>query len=318
MQMLPILALLAILAQAPPKPVAQPAPQPADALQVQVMLDRAGFSPGPIDGRMGMNTKKALEALQKNGNTGAPSGDPLTTYTITPEDAAGPFIDGVPKDMMAMSKLPALGYTSIVEALAERFHTTPQFLEKLNPGVQFTAGQQIQVPNVEAMTIPVAPKEPPKEAPRGRSAQAKPTPAAPPKPDVEVTVSKTTSAATATDASGKVIFYAPVTTGSEHDPLPIGDWKVTGVQLNPAFRYNPDLFWDAEPSHSKATIPPGPNNPVGVVWIDLSKPHYGLHGTPEPSTIGRTQSHGCVRLTNWDALRLAALVKPGTRVVFTE
>jgi lipoprotein-anchoring transpeptidase ErfK/SrfK len=318
MQMLSILTLLAILAQAQSKPAAQPAPQPGDALQVQVMLDRAGFSPGPIDGRMGTNTKKALEALQKNGNTGAPSGDALTTYTITPEDAAGPFIDGVPSDMMAMSKLSALGYTTIVEALAERFHTTPQFLERVNQGVQFTAGQQVQVPNVEPMTIPVTPKEPPKDAPRGRNAQPKPPPAAPPKPDVVVTVSKTTSAATATDASGKVIFYAPVTTGSEHDPLPIGDWKVTGVQLNPTFRYNPDLFWDAEPSHSKATIPPGPNNPVGVVWIDLSKPHYGLHGTPEPSTIGRTQSHGCVRLTNWDALRLAALVKPGTRVVFTE
>jgi lipoprotein-anchoring transpeptidase ErfK/SrfK len=323
MQMLPILALLAILAQTPPKPAAPPAAQPAapgDALQVQVMLDRAGFSPGPIDGRMGMNTKKALEALQKNGNTGVPSGEALTTYTITPEDAAGPFIDGVPSDMMAMSKLSALGYASIAEALAERFHTTPQFLERLNQGAQFTAGQQIQVPNVEPMTIPApkeAPKDAPKDAARGKNAPANPTPAAPPKPDVVVTVSKTTSAATA-DASGKVIFYAPVTTGSEHDPLPIGEWKVNGVQLHPTFRYNPDLFWDAEPSHSKATIPPGPNNPVGVVWIDLSKPHYGLHGTPEPSTIGRTQSHGCVRLTNWDALRLAALVKPGTRVVFTE
>ena len=99
-------------------------------------------------------------------------------------------------------------------------------------------------------------------------------------------------------------MYAPVTTGSEHDPLPIGEWKVTGVQKNPKFHYNPNLFWDAEPAHAKATIPAGPNNPVGVVWVDISKPHYGLHGTPEPATVGKTASHGCVRLTNWDAAKL--------------
>lgn len=323
MNLLSILALVAALAQAPPKSPAPAAPRPDSALQLQVMLDRAGFSPGAIDGRMGMNTKKALEAYQQSGNAGAPSGDALTTYTITSEDAAGPFIDGMPTDMMEMSKLPALGYTSLVEALAERYHTTPQFLQQLNRGMQFTAGQQIKVPNVEAMVIPIAPKEPAaqKEPTAQKDAAAQKEPAKEPaaaKPDVVVTVTKATSAATVTDASGKVIFYAPVTTGSEHDPLPIGDWKVNGVQLNPTFRYNPDLFWDAEPSHTKATIPAGPNNPVGLVWIDISKPHYGLHGTPEPSTIGRTQSHGCVRLTNWDALRLAALVKPGTRVVFKE
>jgi lipoprotein-anchoring transpeptidase ErfK/SrfK len=114
-----------------------------------------------------------------------------------------------------------------------------------------------------------------------------------------------------------MVMYAPVTSGSEKDPLPIGKWKVNGVSMNPPFRYNPELFWDADPSHTNAVIPPGPNNPVGLVWIDISKEHYGLHGTPEPSAIGRTESHGCVRLTNWDALRLAAMVKPGTAVLFT-
>lgn len=137
------------------------------------------------------------------------------------------------------------------------------------------------------------------------------------RPDVEVTVSKSTSALTVKDSSGRVIFYAPVTTGSRHDPLPIGEWKVNGIQFNPPFNYNPDLFWDANPAHAKAKIPAGPNNPVGLVWIDLSKEHYGIHGTPEPSTISRTESHGCVRLTNWDALKLAGLVKPGTKVIFT-
>ena len=132
-----------------------------------------------------------------------------------------------------------------------------------------------------------------------------------------VTVTKSTSSLVVTDASGQVIFYAPVTTGSEHDPLPIGEWKVNGVQRNPSFHYNPALFWDAETKDEKAKIPPGPNNPVGVVWIDISRPHYGLHGTAEPSTIGRTESHGCVRLTNWDALTVASLVRPGTRIIFT-
>ena len=211
-----------------------------------------------------------------------------------------------------------------LEALAERFHSTPALLQQLNPGDHVRGRSEIQVPNVEPMVAPVEAGRTPTPAPdrrtrrprRGRPAHGRS--AAPPKPDVIVTVTKATSALTVADAIGSVLFYAPVTTGSEHDPLPIGEWKVTGVQFNPTFRYNPDLFWDADPSHTKATIPPGPNNPVGLVWIALSKDHYGLHGTPEPSTIGRTQSHGCVRLTNWDALKLAALVKPGTKVVFTE
>jgi lipoprotein-anchoring transpeptidase ErfK/SrfK len=117
------------------------------------------------------------------------------------------------------------------------------------------------------------------------------------------------------DQGGRVMFHAPVTTGSRHDPLPIGKWKVTGVEQLPAFHYNPKLFWDANPAHSKARIPPGPNNPVGVAWIDLSKEHYGIHGTPEPSTIGHMQSHGCVRMTNWDVRRLLEWAKPGTLVI---
>ena len=305
-----------------------------EALRTQVMLDRAGFSPGPIDGKTGGNTKKALALYQAQNPAPSTAVEPLTTYTITPEDAAGPFAGSIPPDLMQQATLPSLAYTSPLEALAERFHAAPALLQQLNPSAQFAAGEEIQVPNVEPL---IAPVEKPESSPEALAAAKKEQAARPagtsgrrgttaPKqpntiamrPDVTVTVSKSASALTVADTSGRTILYAPVTTGSEHDPLPIGEWKVNGIQFNPSFNYNPELFWDADPAHSKAKLPSGPNNPVGLVWIDLSKEHYGIHGTPEPATVGRTQSHGCVRLTNWDALKLAGMVKPGTRVIFTE
>jgi lipoprotein-anchoring transpeptidase ErfK/SrfK len=291
------------------------------ALPIQVVLDRAGFSPGAIDGLMGRNTRRALAAFEKQkGTLEAGSVATLTTYTITPEDAQA-LVQAIPEDMVEKSKLPALGYSSVVEAVAERFHATPALLQRLNPNGAFEPGATIHVPNVEPMTVPepAAASSQPKTGPGATAGTTgrggTPTADAGALPDVIVRVKAATSDLTVEDNAGQVLLYAPVTTGSEHDPLPIGEWKVKGVQVNPKFNYNPDLFWDADPSHSKATIQAGPNNPVGLVWIDLSKPHYGIHGTPEPSTIGRTQSHGCIRLTNWDALKLARLVKPGTRVI---
>jgi lipoprotein-anchoring transpeptidase ErfK/SrfK len=275
-------------------------------IATQVMLDRAGYSPGEIDAKRGTSTDRALAAFTANGgNAQALPADALTSYTITEQDAAGPFAGAIPSDLMAMSKLPSLGYANLIEALGERFHSSPGLLKRLNPEAGFSAGESIKVPNVAAAVAPVGP-------PAGR--QNDPNSAA----VTIVTVRKNSSDLTVTDNAGKTLMYAPVTTGSEHDPLPLGEWKVTGVQRDPTFHYNPALFWDAEAGHSKATIPPGPNNPVGVVWVDITRPHYGLHGTPEPSKIGKTESHGCVRLTNWDATRLASLVRPGTRVVFAE
>jgi len=313
------LILLLAMSQQPAPPPTQAAATPAkDALEVQVALDRAGFSPGVLDGRSGSNTKKAIDAYRKVNGSEPAAIQATATYQITEADAAAPLEPQIPSDLMEQSKLKTLGYRTLLEALSERFHATPALMQRLNPGATFVAGAEITVPNVEPMQLPInPPKTDEQPSATEKEAEAQTTlQAVKEKPAVTVTVTESTSALTVTDAGGKIIMYAPVTTGSEHDPLPIGDWEVNGVGRNPTFRYNPDLFWDANPTHQKAVIPAGPNNPVGLVWIDLSKDHYGIHGAPEPANISRSQSHGCVRLTNWDALRLAALVKPGTRVVF--
>jgi lipoprotein-anchoring transpeptidase ErfK/SrfK len=298
-------------------------------IAVQVALDRAGFSPGEIDGRGGPKTRLALSEFQKATNL-QPTGvsneetiaalriaaEPIVNYTITPQDVAGPFIDAMPTDMMEAAKLTALGYASALEALAEKFHSSPTLLRTLNPGATWDAGEAIKVPDVEPFEVPSKIEKPAAGAKPAAAAGSKPSAEAKPSTQgvLEVVLSGATKSLVVRDASGKVLMHAPVTIGSSKDPLPVGDWKVVGVSWLPTFNYNPDLFWDADPTHAKAKIPPGPNNPVGVVWVDINREHFGLHGTPEPSTIGRTESHGCIRLTNWDATKLGRMVSVGTKV----
>jgi lipoprotein-anchoring transpeptidase ErfK/SrfK len=243
---------------------------------------------------MGLQKSRGLKPTgELDGPTAAALGQDtapaLVEYVISKADVDADFRQ-IPMDMMEKSRLDSLSFANPAEALGEKFHASPNLLQRLNPGRDLgRAGERIFVPNVGA---------------------AAPLPAA-----EKLIVDQSDSIVALADDQGRIFAQFPATMGSEYDPLPIGNWTISGVAMNPVFHYNPKLFWDANPEHQKAEIAPGPNNPVGVVWIQLSKEHYGIHGTPEPSLIGKTQSHGCIRLTNWSALAVAQAVQPGTPAI---
>lgn len=301
--------------QAPPAIDNRPPAEPVITLKnkskmeitaLEVFLDRQGISPGAIDGRMGANVTKAVYAYQQmTGQTLDPNdtdsileqlrlsgGMPIVNYTITPADAAGPYVAEIPEDYSQKAQMTSLGYTSTTEMLAERFHMDENYLKEINRGADFTVpGTVIKVIN------PGSPKT-------GEVAK--------------ILADKGRKQVFAYDATGALIAAYPASIGSTDTPSPSGTVTVERVAFNPGYTYNPKINFRQGANDRILDIPPGPNGPVGVVWMALSKPTYGIHGTPDPSKIGKSQSHGCVRLTNWDATELAKMVKPGVVVEFVD
>ena len=320
------------------------------ATRLQVFLDRANFGPGKIDGHYGEFTRQALALYrQSRGEQVAPqdlkntskapnvegldltSVEPVfTTYTVSDADLQN--VGELPNDVAAKAKLKRLPYRDAAEAVAEKFHSDPKFLEQLNPGKMkgLKAGDQVMVPSVEPFELAAVkdlkPGSEMASAPANdiaddsdNSAQEKAV------PDAD---SKTQSAADkgisirvdghtkmlGVYEGGAVVAAYPVTIGSAETKSPVGNWKVRGIAKMPTFRYDKKMLQKGQRSSDFKMLPPGPNNPVGVIWIALNKKGIGLHGTDDPDSIGRVASHGCVRLANWDIVRLAAKVKNGVDV----
>jgi lipoprotein-anchoring transpeptidase ErfK/SrfK len=331
--------------------------EPRPLMQLQVVLDRQGFGPGVIDGREGLSTVNALKGFQEANDLDV-SGEldvatrgalarweqvAATRVVRIPESWGRDTYREVPDEPADQARMDRLGYASLDERLAERFHTTVEVLHALNPGGKpagtasapeprpaatatpsltpstteaqplFRAGQLVRVPNAGVDRVNAGAED--IEADWARTLASLGVDAE--QPDAaRIVVDKSAGWLKAYDAGGKLLALFTVTTGSSHDPLPLGEWGITGVSRNPPFAYDPDLFWDVPDHEEEQQLPPGPNGPVGSVWIALDKPTYGIHGTPDPSKIGKTESHGCVRLTNWDVARLAGMVDGSTKVIF--
>ena len=336
-------------------------------MRAQVALDREGFGPGVIDGKMGMSTENALEGFQQakglkvTGKLDDATKSALgkwdkisaTRVVTIPASWGDATYTDMPESTADKAKLDRMGYKSLDERLAERFHTTVDVLKRLNPGGKpagasdssaspkptgsssatptptstassssssnsasaksfFTAGQQIRVPNIGGDRIAPGSVDDSKWQQTLASLGVGSD-----QPAVDkIVVSKAGNTLKAYK-DDKLVALFTVSSGSSEFPLPLGEWDIVGEAYNPPFAYDPKVLQgDKDAEGKEYTLPPGPNGPVGVVWIDLSKEHYGIHGTPDPETIGRAQSHGCVRLTNWDAARLAGMVSQSTEVIF--
>jgi len=273
--------------------------------RAQILLDRARFSPGEIDGIYGDDFGVAVKGYQENHGlkpTGTidaamwrlldrDAGPLLLTYTITQADEKGPFLP-LPTEVQEKAKLKWLGFETPEEGLGEKFHISPKLLAELNPGKKLdTVGERITVPNVRRGAVGLA---------------------------LRVMVSKSKRTVIAYGMGGKELAQYPDTIGDSHDPLPIGHWTIVGIVHYPWFNWDPKLLWNVDPKLAKAELAPGPNNPVGVAWIGLSKEDYGIHGTPDPGNIGHGVSDGCIRLTNWDVDELSHMVRRGTPVDLEE
>ena len=278
----------------------------AGVLRAQVLLLRAHFSTGEIDGKAGMNVSKAVRAFQKdrgltvNGDLDAATwaelnkdtAPVLVSYTLTQKDIDGPYAP-TPERAEDKAKMDRIVYQDMHEMLGERYNAKPELIKSLNPGADFaTAGTTLVVPYSR-------PAQQIRKAAR-------------------IVVDKSEAALQLLDDAGNIFAQFPASTGSSQFPLPIGEWKLTSVVQDPDYRYNPEILVNQPKDAKPATLPPGPNGPVGIVWMGIDKEHYGIHGTPEPGHISRTQSSGCVRLTNFAAQAVATAVEVGTPVTFQE